>query len=68
MPGPGADFRVTARTVQGMARVGSGQAPAWPLSSDRSVRRGSSTKRSDFACAFTRSFRPCPLRCCHSHA
>ena len=30
---------VTARTVQGMARVRSGQAPAWPLVSDRSVRR-----------------------------
>jgi hypothetical protein len=26
---------VTARTVQGMARVRSGQAPAWPLSSGR---------------------------------
>ena len=31
---------MTARTVQGMARVRSGQAPAWPLVSDRSVRRG----------------------------
>jgi hypothetical protein len=30
---------VTARTGQGMARVRSGQAPAWPLVSDRSVRR-----------------------------
>jgi hypothetical protein len=48
-------FRVTARTVQGMARVRSGQAPAWPLSSDRSVRRGSRVKR-DFACTFTRHF------------
>ena len=37
---------VTARTVQGMARVRSGQAPAWPLSSDRSVRRHSRVKRS----------------------
>ncbi len=26
---------VTARTMQGMARVRSGQAPAWPLVSDR---------------------------------
>ena len=43
---------VTARTLQGMARVRSGQAPAWPLVSDRSVRRGSRVKR-DFACAFT---------------
>ena len=34
----------TARTVQGMARIRSGQAPAWPLSSDRSVRRGSRVK------------------------
>ena len=39
---------VTARTLQGMARVRSGQAPAWPLVSDRSVRRGSGVKR-DFA-------------------
>ena len=38
---------------QGMARVRSGQAPAWPLVSDRSVRRGSRVKR-DFACTFTR--------------
>jgi hypothetical protein len=48
---------VTTRTVQGMARVRSGQAPAWPLSSDRSVRRGSGVKR-DFACTFTRYFLP----------
>ncbi len=40
-----------------MARVRSGQAPAWPLSSDRSVRRGSGVKR-DFACTFTRHFSP----------
>ncbi len=31
---------VTARTGQGMARARSGQPPAWPLVSDRSVRRG----------------------------
>jgi hypothetical protein len=49
------------RTVQGMARVRSGQAPAWPLVSDRSVRRGSGVKR-DFACTFTRNFSPC-ARC-----
>ena len=48
---------VTARTMQGVARVRSGQAPAWPLSSDRSVRRGSGVKR-DFACTFTRHFPP----------
>ena len=45
------------RTVQGMARVRSGQAPAWPLVSVRSVRRGSRVKR-DFACAFTRHYSP----------
>ena len=33
------------RTLQGMARARSGQAPAWPLVSDRSVRRGSRIKR-----------------------
>jgi hypothetical protein len=48
---------VTARTLQGMARVRSGQAPAWPLVSDRSVRRGSRVKR-DFACTFTWHFSP----------
>jgi hypothetical protein len=48
---------VIARTVQGMARVRSGQAPAWPLVSDRSVRRGSGVKR-DFACTFTRHLLP----------
>ena len=52
---PPGNCAVTARTVQGMARVRSGQAPAWPLSSDRSVRRGSRVKR-DFACTFTRHF------------
>ena len=49
-PGPRRHF-VTARTVQGMARVRSGQAPAWPLVSDRSARRGSRIKH-DFACTF----------------
>ena len=48
---------VTVRTVQGMACVPSGQAPAWPLSSDRSVRRGSRVKR-DFACTSTRHVWP----------
>jgi hypothetical protein len=48
---------VIVRTLQGMARVRSGQAPAWPLSSDRSVRRGSRVKR-DFACTFTRHLSP----------
>ncbi len=57
MRGPGADFRVIARTVQGMARVRSGQAPAWPLVSDRSAGRGSGVKR-DVACTFTRRFSP----------
>jgi hypothetical protein len=48
---------MTACTVQGMARVRSGQAPAWPLSSDRSVRRGSGVKR-DFACTLPGAFPP----------
>jgi hypothetical protein len=48
---------VTARTVQGMARVRSGQAPACPLVSDRSVRRGSRVKR-DLACTFARHLQP----------
>jgi hypothetical protein len=47
--------------LQGMARVRSGQAPAWPLVSDRSVRRGSGVKR-DFACTSTSHFSPCA--CC----
>ena len=45
------------RTLQGMARVRSGQAPAWPLVSVRSVRRGSRVKR-DFACTLARAFPP----------
>jgi hypothetical protein len=48
---------VTARTLQGMARVRSGQAPAWPLVSDRSVRSGSRVKR-DFACTLAGAFPP----------
>ncbi len=51
------DCPVTACTVQGMARARSEQAPAWPLASDRSVRRGSRIKR-DFACTFIRVFPP----------
>ncbi len=39
------DYPVTARTLQGVARVRSGQALAWPLSSGRSARRGSGVKR-----------------------
>ena len=58
---------VTARTLQGMARVRSGQAPAWPLVSDRSVRRDSRVKR-DFACPFPRHFCLCSLSCGHSRA
>ena len=50
-------FAVTTCILQGMARVRSGQAPAWPLSSDRSVRRGYGIKR-DFACTVTRHFLP----------
>jgi hypothetical protein len=43
---------MAARTVQGMARVRSGQAPAWPLVPDRRGCRDSGVKR-DFACTFT---------------
>ena len=50
-----AGIAVPARTVQGMACARSGQAPAWPLVSDRSVRSGSGVKR-DFVCAFTTHF------------
>jgi hypothetical protein len=45
------------RTLQGMARVRSGQAPAWPLSSVRSDRRDSRIKR-DFACTCARHISP----------
>jgi hypothetical protein len=48
---------VTARALQGMARVRSGQAPAWPLVSDRSVRSGSRVKR-EFACTLAGVFPP----------
>ena len=43
--GPGPGFTPAQLALQGMARVRSGQAPAWPSSSDRSVRRVSSVKR-----------------------
>jgi hypothetical protein len=40
--GPGISWHAgRRRTLPGMARVRSGQAPAWPLLSDRSVRKGS---------------------------
>jgi len=48
---------VTARTVQGMARVRSGQTCPCPVVSGRSVRRGSGVKR-DFACTCTRHYSP----------
>ena len=43
--GPGPGFTPAQLASQGMARVRSGQAPTWPSSSDRSVRRVSSVKR-----------------------
>jgi hypothetical protein len=43
---------VTVRTLEGMVCVRSGQAPAWPLVSDRSVHRGSRVKRG-FVCTST---------------
>ena len=58
MRGPGADFRVIARAVQGMARVRSGQAPAWPLVSDRSARRDTPVSSVTSRCTFTRRFSP----------
>ena len=48
---------VTACTLHGMARVRSGQAPAWPLVSGRSVRSGSRVKR-DFPCTLTGALPP----------
>jgi hypothetical protein len=53
---------------RGMARVRSGQAPAWPLSSGRSVRRDSRVKR-DFACTgHQEPLHLCSLLCGHGHA
>ena len=58
MRGPGADFRVIARTVQeGWPASGPGRLAAWPLVSDRSARRGSGVKR-DVARTFTRYLSP----------
>jgi hypothetical protein len=48
---------VTARTLQGMARVRPGRLLPDPYLLVRSVRRGSRVKR-DFACTFTRLFPP----------
>jgi hypothetical protein len=47
-----AAHHMAARTLQGMVRVRSGQAPAWLLVSGRSVRRGFRVKR-DFTSTFT---------------
>jgi hypothetical protein len=60
------DCPMTARTLQGMARVRSGQAPAWPLVSDRSARRGSRVKRSVYV--DQEPFRLYSLSCGRSHA
>ena len=68
LPAPRPSAPMTPCTLQGMARVQSGQATAWPSVSDRSVRRGSGVKRSDFACTFTRHFHLCSLACGHRHA
>jgi hypothetical protein len=54
------DLRVMGRTLQGVACVRSGQALAWPLVSDRSVRRGSRVKR-DLACTYTSHTSPVPV-------
>ena len=58
---------VTARTVQGMARVRPGRLLPDPYLLVRSVRRGSRVKR-DFACTFTQLFHLCSLSCGHGHA
>jgi hypothetical protein len=50
-------FRRDRPHLAGMAPVRSGQAPAWPLVSDRSVRRGSRVK-CDFTCTLARCFPP----------
>jgi hypothetical protein len=60
---------VTTRTLQGMACVRSGQATAWPMVSDRSVRSGSRVKR-DFACECCALWPGAAVavgccRCCH---
>ncbi len=57
LPVPVRGCPVTACTVQGMARVRSGQARPRPVVSGRSVRRGSGVKR-DFACTLTRDLPP----------
>ena len=51
------NYLVTARTVQGMARVRPGRLLPDPYLLVRSVRRGSRVKR-DFACTFTWLFSP----------
>jgi hypothetical protein len=48
---------VTARTLQGIARVRSGQAPAWPLVLTGVSAVVSRVKR-DFACTLTAAFPP----------
>ena len=54
------------RTLQGMARVRSGQAPAWPLVSGRSGRRHPVSSVASRV-TFTRRFSPESLPCGHSH-
>ena len=68
MRGPGADFRVIARAVQGMARVRSGQAPAWPLVSDRSARRDTPVSSVTSGVRSPGAFHLCSLPGGHSHA
>ena len=56
-----------ARTMQGMARVRSGQAPAWPWFLTGVPAVVSGVKR-DLACTFARHFPLCSLPCGHGHA
>jgi hypothetical protein len=73
--GPGGQTVNSAQTLsnnrscslQGMACVRSGQAVAWPLVSDRSVRRDSGVKH-DFSCTFTRHLPLCSLPAINSRA
>ena len=58
---------VTARTVQGMARVRSGQAPPGPCRLTGVPVEVSRVKR-DFTCTLTRHFCLRSLPCGHSHA
>jgi hypothetical protein len=58
---------INARTVQGMACAQSGQAPAWPLVSDRSVRRSPGSSVTSHVRSQA-TFHLCSSSCGYSHA